>query len=417
MFALIDANCFYVSAERIFRPDLRDKPVIVLSNADGAVVAISDEAKALGLKKFVPFFQVRSLVEKHNVRVFSSNYALYGDISARIVETLREFAADIEVYSIDESFIRPLSLFGDLQTYGELIKATIWQRVRVPVGVGVASTKTLAKLANRAAKKIPVLKHVCIIANEQQREWLLKRTKPADIWGVGSRISERLTSLGITSGWDLSTANPKRLRKHFSINLEKTIEELNGISCLSLEEIPPAKKQIFCTRSFGGKLTSVDLIAQATAHYATRVSEKLRKQNHLATAMYVFLHTSPFDSTPLSVGQTIKLPHPTDDTRIIVQTATKAVRQLYRPGYRFAKSGIGLIDIADKRFLQSDLFAPQQDRKTEKLMQLIDDINIKYGKGTIYTAAEGKQDKWGMRQEFKSPGYTSNWSELPVVKC
>lgn len=418
MYGLIDCNAFYCSCEQIFRPDLRGKPVIVLSNNDGCIVARSKEAKALGIPDMQPFFKVEHLIKKHGVHVFSSNYALYGDISNRVTETIRQYASDVEVYSIDESFIRPIEgLFGSFQDYGQQIKRAIWKQTRIHVGVGIAPTKTLAKLANRAAKKIPQLNHVCVLEREDQREWLLRRATTKDVWGVGSRISARLAEIGIHSAWDLAKANTKHLRQQFSVNLERTAAELNGVSCFDLEDQPPAKKQIYSTRSFGTRQSELEPIKQAVALYASRAGEKLRKQNGLATNMLVFLQTSPFEENHYSKSATIKLPYPTDDSRVLIAYATFAVSQLYRKGYQFVKAGIGLIDIVDQSFYQSDLFTQQQSPKSVALMTLIDQVNGKYGRGTLFCAAEGTQKKWVMKQNKRSPNFTTDWRELANARC
>ncbi len=418
MFGLIDCNSFYASCEQIFRPDLRGKPVVVLSNNDGCIVARSKEAKALGIPDLEPYFKLAPLLKKHGVHVFSSNYALYGDISARVVETIRQYACDIEVYSIDESFVRPIDgLFGNYQEYGQHIKRAIWKQVRIPVGVGIAPTKTLAKLANKAAKKIPKLNHVCVLEREDQREWLLRKASTKDVWGVGSRIAKRLAQMGINTAWDLARADTAHIRAQFSVVLERTVKELNGISCLDLEEQPQPKKQIFSTRSFGEKQTELEPIKQAVALYASRAGEKLRKQNCLAKNMLVFLQTSPFGENYYSKSATIKLPYPTDDTRVLIAYATFAISQLYKKGYQFQKAGVGLIDIQDKKYLQDDLFAPAQSHRTEALMSIIDKVNSFYGRGTLFCAAEGTQQKWKMKQTSKSPLFTASWNELPHAIC
>lgn len=419
MFALIDCNSFYASCEMIFRPELRGKPVIVLSNNDGCAIAMSREAKELGIKPFAPYFQMAAVCTANNVQVFSSNYCLYGDISSRVVETLRRYAADVEVYSIDEVFVRPLYLFGSLQEYGQLMRKAVWKEVRIPVGVGMAETKTLAKLANRAAKKINSLNYVCVVENEIQREWLLKKVPVGDVWGVGRRISERLNAMGIVSAYDLATANTKYLRKHFSVVLERTVEELNGVSCMDLEEVPPEKKQIYCTRSFGEKTDCLDSILQATSLYASRAAEKLRRQNHYVKTLHVFLQTSPFidEHKQYSKGATIQLPYPTDDSRIIVKYARFAIKSLYREGFQFIKSGVGLIEIVDKKYVQADMFFAGQGEKSDLMMGVLDSINRKYGRSTVFTAAEGVEKKWRMKQEHKSPAYTTRWDELPKVRC
>jgi DNA polymerase V len=418
VFGLIDCNSFYASCEQIFRPDLRGKPVIVLSNNDGCIVARSKEAKALGIPDLEPYFKLEPLLKKHGVHVFSSNYALYGDISARVVDTIRQYASDVEVYSCDESFVRPIDgLFGNYQEYGQQIKKAIWKQVRIPVGVGIAQTKTLAKLANKAAKKIPKLNHVCVLEREDQREWLLRKAATKDVWGVGSRNSKRLADMGIHTAWDLANTNTKHLRTQFNVTLERTVEELNGVSCLELEEQPSPKKQIYCTRSFGEKQSELEPIKQAVALYASRAGEKLRKQNCLATNMLVFLQTSPFGENHYSKSATIKLPYPTDDTRVLIAYATFAISQLFRKGYQFQKAGVGLIDITDKSNIQVDLFTPVQSVRSDKLMSLLDQVNSSFGRGTLFCAAEGTKKKWGMKQIRKSPSFTGSWASLPSIMC
>nr|WP_254722342.1 Y-family DNA polymerase [Gilvimarinus xylanilyticus] len=414
---MVDCNSFYASCEQVFRPDLRGRPVVVLSNNDGFIVARSKEAKALGIPDLEPVWKVDHLLRKHKVAVFSSNYPLYGDLSSRVVTTLRQYAAEIEVYSIDEVFVRPWAADGDLKALGHTMKNAVWRDVRIPVGVGMASSKTLAKLANRAAKKVHALEHVCVVSTETQRQWLLKRADIEDIWGVGRRLGKQLRYLGINTAWELSNADVKWLRKRFSVCLERTIEELNGVSCLELEEAPPAKKQIYCTRSFGEKATALPPVLQATALYATRAAVKLRKQKHLVKLIHVFLQTSPFDKNHYARSCTIQLPYPTDDTRLIVAAAQRGAKHLFKEGYQFLKSGVGLVDIVDKTYLQSDMFTPAQPPKADALMSVMDSINAKYGTGSVHTAAEGVKKKWAMRQSYRSPSYTTSWNALPRIQC
>ena len=291
MFVLVDCNSFYASCERVFRPDLRDKPVVVLSNNDCFVVARSKEAKALGIPDLEPFYKVESILRKNKAAIFSSNYPLYGDLSNRVMLTLSRYSPNIEVYSIDEMFLFLQGFPQDLKLYSQEIKQRVWQDTRIPVSVGVAPSKTLAKLANWAAKKIPQCDGVCVLDRAHKWEWLLKRVPVTTLWGVAQRQAHRLAPLGIHSAWDLACANPKVVRKHSSVCLERTIEELNGHACLQLEEAPPAKKQIYCTRSFGKKATSLQPVLEAVSLYAARAAEKLRKQNHLALTIHVFIQT------------------------------------------------------------------------------------------------------------------------------
>lgn len=417
MFALVDCNSFYASCEQVFRPDLRGKPVVVLSNNDGCIVARSKEAKALGIPDLHPYFKVAPFLRQHQVAVFSSNYPLYGDLSHRVVQTLRQYAADIDIYSIDEVFLTPLPLWGDLKTYGHLLRKAVWQQVRIPVGVGIAATKTLAKLANKAAKTLPALQYVCYVSQDIQRQWLLKHFPVKAIWGVGGRYAALLNAMGIYSAWDFATANSKQLRRHFNVNIERTQAELNGVSCFALEELPPAKKTLFVTRSFGEKLTQLEPIQQATAVYAGRAAEKLRQQHLLVKTLHVFLHTSPFDTPYYSKSLTLPLPYPTDDSRLIIGHARRAIASLYQPGFAFLKAGIGLVELVDKHHFQPDLFQPCALKDHTQLMHTLDAVNKKFGKGTAYLAAEGIEKKWQMRQGYKSPAYTTHWGQLACVQC
>lgn len=415
MLALVDCNSFYASCETVFRPDLRGRPVVVLSNNDGCIVARSAEAKALGIPDLEPYFKLEPLLKKHNVVVFSSNYPLYGDMSHRVMTTLKDFSPHVEVYSIDEMFLSLDGIPGDLKELGAKLRSQVWRNTRIRVGVGVAPTKTLAKLANKAAKKIPPLNGVCVATTPAQWEWLLRRVQTKDIWGVGSRLSQRLITMGIRTGWDLATSNTKAVRRRLSVNIERTIEELRGTACLELDEVPPAKRQIYCTRSFGERATTLKPILEATALYAARATEKMRKQKLVVSNIQVFLQTSPHQPNYYSNSTVVQLPYPTDDTRLIAGQACAAVSKLYRPGHSFIKSGVGLLDLADRKYLQSDIFEPGQSQKDDDLMAALDRINGRMGRGTVQFASIGFEKRWLMRQQHRSPCYTTQWNELPVV--
>lgn len=417
MYALVDCNSFYASCEQVFRPDLRDKPVVVLSNNDGFVVARSKEAKALGIPDLEPFFKVEALLRKHNVAIFSSNYPLYGDLSDRVMTTLKQFSPHIEIYSIDEMFLDVRGIPAEPKIFAKEIKETLWQHIRMPVSVGVAPTKTLAKLANRIAKKIPALQGVCVMDDARKREWALKRTPVTGVWGVGKRMALRLAELQIHTAWDLAQSNAKMVRRRSNVSLERTIEELNGRACLALEELPPAKKQIYCTRSFGKKATELQPVLEAITLYATRAAEKLRMQKHLALGMHLFIHTSPLMANFHSVSRVVQLPYPTDDSREIVRLAREVVTDMYTDGHAFLKAGIGLIDLVDKKHHQFDLLHPGQAEKTDKLMLLFDKVNQRLGKGQLFLAAQGMEQPWYMRQQFTSPEYTTRWRDIPRVLC
>ena len=415
MFALVDCNSCYASCEQIFRPDLRGKPVIVLSNNDGCIIARSREAKVLGIPDLQPYFKIKHLIKRHRVAVFSSNFRLYGDISQRVMDTLRHFSPNIEIYSIDEMFLDLDGMGLPLEGYGQKMKTTLWQQVKMPVSVGIAPSKTLAKLANYAAKNIPKCQGVCLLDNPEKWQWLMKRVPVTKIWGVGSRIGKRLTEHNIYTAWDLASSSPKMIRRHFSVCLERTVEELNGTTCLDLEDNPPDKKQIYCSRSFGNKPSELDPLLQAISLYACRATEKLRAQQHLVSTIHIFIHTSPHQLNYYSNSTVVKLPYPTDDSRVIVAKAKQAVRKLYRPGYKYLKSGIGLIEIISKQHCQPDFFQPPQEKTADALMATLDNINQRYGSGSAFLAGEGIRERWPMRQQHRSPCYTTDWSDLPTI--
>jgi DNA polymerase V len=417
MFALVDCNSFYASCEQIFRPDLRDKPVVVLSNNDGCIVARSKEAKHLGIPDLQAFFKIEPLLRQQNVNIFSSNYPLYGDISHRVMSTLKNFSPHIEVYSIDEMFLQLQGLCGDLKHYGQDIKQRVWRDIRMPVSVGIAPSKTLAKLANHAAKKIAKTNGVCLLDQPEKWQWLQQRLAVTQVWGIGSRLGRRLNKLDIFSAYDLATANPKYLRKLFSVDIERTIEELNGNAAIPLEEQPAARKQIFCSRSFGDKTSSLETLQHAISAYTARACEKLRNQQQLCQVIQVFINTSPYEDNYYSRSQTVVLPYPSDDTRLLNKAAKQALLAIYQDNRRYLKAGVGLLDLQERKHLQQDLFTPRQTPSSDKLMALSDQINRRYGQGTIYWGAEGSRTRWHMRQQYLSPAYTTRWRDLPIVTC
>ena len=417
MFALVDCNSCYASCEQIFRPDLRGKPVVVLSNNDGCIVARNAEAKALGIPDLEPYFKLKPLLEYYGVHVFSSNYPLYGDISNRVMETLRNYSPEVEVYSIDEMFLKLDGFTQDLNAYGQKMKAQLWQDVRMPVGVGIAPTKTLAKLANHGAKKIPQTNGVCVLDEPQKWKWIQKRLPVNKVWGVGARLSKKLTEQGIITIEDLAGADPYLLGKQFSINMERTIRELNGESCIPLEEAPPPKKQIYCTRSFGEKVYSLIELQQAACLYATRAAEKLRAQDSLAVALHVFINTSAHSDNFYRNSTVIKMLYPTNDNRQILNAVRHAIKTLYRPGYAYAKAGVGVIDLQPRKHKQNDLFTAGQDLRSELLMKCVDSINNRFGRHSTFMASQGIAGKWQMRQQLRSPSYTTQWEDIPLVYC
>jgi len=419
--ALIDVNNFYVSSERVFNPRLNGKPVVVLSNNDGCAVARSNEVKALGVAMGAPWFKLKDLARQHGIIALSSNYALYADMSNRVMNILREFSPDQEVYSIDESF---LDLTGfqtrDLIRYGQHMRNRILKWTGLPVCVGIGATKTLAKLANHCAKKRTVFSGVCNFnaMSNDELDALLSQVEVGEIWGVGGKLAPRLQALGFKSVLDLKRANPEQLRKQFSVVMEKTIRELNGTVCIELEEIAPAKKQIMSSRSFGQTVRDYASLAESISLYISRAAEKLRRQQSFAGSIYVFIRTSPFrPHDPFySNGLTIPLPSPTDDTRQLVSIALWGLKQIYRPNFNYAKAGVMLGELVPAQGVQGDMFSQiKTNPKSAVLMSTMDNINRKMGKGSIKLASEGFRRPWKMRQENKSPSYTTSWNDLPVT--
>lgn len=423
IFGLFDNNNFYASCEKLFAPRLKDRPVVVLSNNDGCVVARSAEAKALGIPMGAPWFKLQDQARQHGIVAFSSNYELYADLSDRVVQVLRQFTPNLEVYSIDESFLA-LDGFGhlDLADYGRQIRERVLQWVGLPGCVGIGFSKTQAKLANHCAKKGLAGKDgVCnlLALSAGEQDDLLGRIEVGEVWGVGRKIDARLREMGISSVRDLRDADPVMIRSRFSVVLERTVRELNGVSCLSLEEVAPDKQQIMCSRSFGEPVYELDDLLDAVATYMSRAAEKLRQQQGVAAALMVFIQTNPFkpEEPQYHPSMTVPLPDPTSDTRVLVQWAQRVAKRLYRRGYAFKKAGVMLSGIQPEGVTQGSLFdSPSStDAKAGNLMALMDGINQKWGRGAIRLAAERRHHPWAMRRERMSPRYTTSWDELPKV--
>mgnify|MGYP000153216551 FL=1 len=420
VFALVDCNNFYASCEKLFRPDLKDTPVVVLSNNDGCVVARSREAKLLGIKMGVPVFQIKSEMLRHGILAFSSNYALYTDLSSRVMRTLEEMAPRVEVYSIDEAFLDLTGIESviSLVEFGQQVRERIGHWIGITVCVGIAPTKTLAKLANHAAKKYPATQGVVDLTNPDRQRRLLALVPVDDVWGVGKRLSKRLNALGITTALDLANASPRAIRDQFSVVLERTVRELNGESCIELEEIPPTKKQIVCSRSFGEKVTHFELLREAVCEYATRATEKLRKEQQQAKVMTVFIRTSPFkDNEPqYSNSASGELLIPSCDTRDFIELANHLLKRIWKDGFRYAKAGVMLSDFYDPGMFQPGLFDDISTRSnSQQLMSVLDTIN-QSGAGKVFFAGQGTKKDWSMKREHLSPAYTTRWDQLPRVK-
>ncbi len=420
VFALVDCNNFYASCEKLFRPDLKDTPIVVLSNNDGCVVARSREAKLLGIKMGVPVFQIKAEMQRHGILAFSSNYALYADLSSRVMRTLEEMAPRVEVYSIDEAFMDLTGIESaiSLVEFGQQVRERIGHWIGITVCVGIAPTKTLAKLANHAAKKYPATQGVVDLTNPERQRRLLALVPVDDVWGVGRRLSKRLNALGITTALDLANASPRAIRDQFSVVLERTVRELNGESCIELEEIPPTKKQIVCSRSFGVKVTHFELLREAVCEYATRATEKLRKEQQQAKVLTVFIRTSPFkDNEPqYSNSASGELLIPSCDTRDFIELASHLLKRIWKDGFRYAKAGVMLSDFYDPGMFQPGLFDDVSTRSnSQQLMSVLDTIN-QSGAGKVFFAGQGTKKDWSMKREHLSPAYTTRWDQLPRVK-
>ena len=422
-FALVDCNNFYVSCERVFDPRLCGRPVVVLSNNDGCVVARSNEVKALGVKMGVPWFQCRDLAREHGIVAYSSNYALYADMSNRVMRILGAFSPVQEVYSIDECF---LDLAGcgtngtrGLAECGQQIRQRIRQWTGLPVCVGIGATKTLAKLANHLAKKQPLFAGVCDLdaMPQGERDAWLERIAVGEVWGIGPRLAPKLEQLGIRSVRALQRADPATLRRRFSVVLEKTVRELNGRVCIALEEVVPARRQIVCSRSFGRRVTELQELKEAVARYTSRAAERLRQQGSHAEAVHVFIRTGAFVEGEPSYGNGLTLPvsPPENDTRRLVRAALCGLARIYRPGYRYRKAGAMLFVLPSDQGVQGDLFHAPETARSAALMQTLDRINRRMGSGTVRLGIEGFAQGWRMRRRRMSPGYTTRWAELPIV--
>jgi len=420
--ALVDCNNFYVSCERAFNPQLEGKPVVVLSNNDGCAVARSNEVKALGVKMAEPWFKMEKLAKQHGIIALSSNYALYGDLSARVMSILSTFSPKQEVYSIDECF---LDLAGfdsrSLVAYGQTIRQTIKQHVGIPVCVGIANTKTLAKLANHCAKKRFAGKDgVCDFGRytPTQVSKLFATIPVGDIWGVGRKITERLIAMKIETVEDLRTADQNRMRQQFSIVVERTVKELNGTSCIELDAANTPRQQIMVSRSFGQEVSNYDDLAESVAYFATSAAEKLRKDGSVAASLCVFVQTNPFKAKEPQYTPSLVVPigEPTDDTGKLVNAAIRGLMAIYRTGFKYKKSGVLLMGLQPKYMVQATLFDDiSGQEKSAKLMQVMDSVNSRMGKGSMTIAASGTTRRWAMRRDCKSPNYTTNWDELPVA--
>ncbi len=419
IFALVDCNNFYASCERLFRPELQGKPIVVLSNNDGCIVARSNEAKALGISMGAPYFKSKALIRRHNVRVFSSNYSLYGDLSHRVMSVLQDMEPEVEVYSIDEAFISlPAGNHQDLTGYAKALKAKVEQWVGIPVSIGIAPTKTLAKLANRFAKKNGAHGGVFDLTGDDGLEALLSSVDVGDIWGIGRRSTEKLNRQGILNAFQLKNADDDWLRKHLTVTGLRTAMELRGTSCIPLESAQPDRKAIISSRSFGQPISSLAALKEAISTHMAIAAKKLRDQSSAAKSIHVFIHTNRFkeDAPQYSGTMTIPLPQASSYTPTMIKHAMQGLERIYKPGYLYNKAGVMVTELVPQDRIQRNLFG-QENRESPPLMATVDRINQAWGKNTIRFAGEGLKKSWQMKQSHKSPAYTTSWAEIPVVKA
>lgn len=420
MIALIDCNSFYASCEQVFRPDLKNKPVVVLSNNDGCIIAANKEAKALtDIPMFHPVFKIKKLLDDNHVTCFSSNYTLYSDLSQRVMNTLRMFSPTVEEYSIDESFI-DLSVYDikELDKIAHQIKDTIYKNTGIPVGVGVAKTKTLSKLANKYAKKEARNNHVFVVDSEVKREELLKKTKVKDIWGVGRKHAIRLQGVGNKTAYDFTQLSKDWVRKNMSVIGERLWQELNNQPCLNLETLQADKKAIGTAKSFGKKLENYDIITEACSFYVSEVADLLRQQKSVAGKIEIFLNTNYFSNQDKQHHQNIilSLEIPTNSTFKLTKVALEGLKKIYKPGFRYKKVGVNLINLIPENQVQANLFYKPQKIESKALTSIVDKLNSKYGKNKVKSASVGNREKeWGLVKEHRSPRYTTQWNELLTI--
>jgi DNA polymerase V len=415
--ALVDCNNFYASCERVFQPELRDMPVVVLSNNDGCVIARSNEAKALGIAMGEPWHKVRERVDGRQLRMRSSNYTLYGDMSARVMRVLAAFTPELELYSIDEAFLGLAGFEHRLETHARELRRRVLQWTGIPVSVGIAITKTLAKVANHRAKKDPACAGVCVMVDAAAIDTELARLPLTDIWGIGSRLAQRLIDLGVTTPLALKQTDARFVRERFSVTLERTVRELQGMPCIALEEAPPDRKTIMASRSFGKLATTRHEMEEAVASYATRAAEKMRRQSLAAGRVMVFVQTNPFrpQDAQYAREQMVSLPVATANTGAIIGAAQRGLAAIWRPGFHYKKAGVMLLDLVKADHVQTGLFDQPDSARTKARMGAVDRLNRRFGRDCVTYAAAGVARTWKMQRGSLSPRYTTDWSELLVA--
>lgn len=414
--ALVDCNNFYASCERVFQPALRGKPVVVLSNNDGCVIARSNEAKALGIEMGAPWHLNRERFAKEGVIVRSSNYTLYGDMSSRVMRVLGEAAPELEIYSIDEAFLG-LSGLSDPVAHMRAVRSTVLQWTGIPVSVGIAPSKTLAKVANRLAKKAPEAGGVLMLMDEASQTAALARLELTDLWGLAGRIATQLRDIGVTTPLELRDSDPKWIRSHFSVVMERMVLELQGHACIGLEDGSPDRQSIMASRSFGRPVETLEEMREAVATYVSRAAEKMRRQDLVTPALQVFINTNRFREQDAQYygHHTVHLPVATADTGRLIRAALHGLACIWKQGPRYKKAGVVCLDLHREDTVQAGLFHAPDSAETRELMAILDQLNQRYGRGTVAFAAGGIQKGWKLRSEQKSPAYTTRWAELLKV--
>ena len=418
MFALVDAVAFYASAEKVFDPSLRKKPVVVLTNNDGCICAVCPIARQLNIPKFLPYFQIKDYLAQHQVVVRSSNYELYADLSERMMNVIAEFGDDHHVYSIDEAFLQFSGYqycIKDWMEYGQRIRQRVWRETKLPVGVGFGSTATLAKAANHAAKKLSGFTGVAIINTEPSRKAILTRMAVTDVWGIGRRLGKRLNLIGIDNAWQLAQQPSKRMRQQFGVVMERVVAELNGEACLEWDEVPQIKKEIFSTRSFGERINDYQALRSALMNHGATVARKLRKQRSLAKQLLIFASSSAHQEPYYKKSLVHQFTVATANTQTFAEAIERALTVIYQPNVQFYKCGIGAIELMSGQFYQGDLF--NQHDENEPLMRCIDGINQRFGQDTLCSASQQMRTNWHMKRAFLSPHYTTRWQDVPKIQC
>lgn len=417
MFALVDANAFYCSAEQVFRPEWRGRPIIVLSNNDGCIVAANRQAIELGIPKFEPYFKIKSQCERLGIIALSSNYELYGSLSASMMEVIGRFAPEQHIYSIDESFLAFQHCYPAIPClikHGHALRRAVWKETRLPVCVGMGATLTLAKVANHAAKKHKGYRGVCVIDSHSQRKEILLKMVPADVWGIGRRLAKYLDIMGIKTAYALSQMVPAIAKKQFNIEVERTIRELNGEICKGWDHVRADKQQIFSTRSVGNRITDLHSLQQALSKHVGIATSKARAQGSLCSVLIIFASNSPFDARPGGFKHTQRFAYPTNNTGEITRVVNQVAEEKFRCGVHYYKIGVGLIDLVNETHRQQDLFETPSD---PALMKVYDALNQKYGTDSLFMAAQGSSQKWSMKRQYLTPQYTTCWSDLPKIIC